>query len=76
MLRPKFVTNLPAPRILFYKILLHTDGSRILHTLILKHYNDFDLLDRLNSERGKDEVTYFSVGDVFCIHLGTKYAGV
>ena len=27
-----------------------------------------------SSERGKDEVTYFYVGDVFCIDLGTKYA--
>ena len=50
----------------------YTDGSRILHTLLVKHYND--LLDRQSSERGKDEVTYFYVGDVFCIHLGTKYA--
>ena len=25
-------------------------------------------------EQGKDEVTYFFVGDIFCIHLGTKYA--
>ena len=51
---------------------LCTDGSRILHTLLVKHFNT--LLDRLSSERGKDEVTYFYVGDVFCIHLGTKYA--
>ena len=50
----------------------HTDGSKILHTLLVKHYND--LLDRQSSERGQDEVTYFYVGDVFCIHLGTKYA--
>ena len=49
-----------------------TDGSRILHTLLVKHYND--LLDRQSSEQDKDEVTYFYVGDVFCIHLGTKYA--
>ena len=55
-------------------VLLHllTDGSRILHTLLVKHYND--LLDRQSSERGKNEVTYFFVGDVFCIHLETKYA--
>ena len=52
--------------------LIHTDGSRILHTLLVKHYND--LLYRLSSERGKDEVTYFYVGDIFCIHLGTKCA--
>ena len=55
-----------------YIFKLHTDGCKILHTLIVKHYND--LLDRQSSERGKDEVTYFYVGDVFCIHLGTKYA--
>ena len=51
---------------------IYTDGSRILHTLLVKHYND--LLYRLSSERDKDEVTYFYVRDVFCIHLGTKYA--
>ena len=51
----------------------NTDGNKILHTLLLvKHYNDF--LDRQSSERSRDEVTYFYVGDVFCIHLGTKYA--
>ena len=32
------------------------------------------LLGRQSSERGRDEVTYFSFGDLFCIHLGTKYA--
>ena len=32
------------------------------------------MLDRESSERGKDEVSYFYVEDVFCIHLGTKYA--
>ena len=46
-----------------------TDGNNILHTLLVKHYND--LLERQRSERGKDEVSYFYVGDVFCIHLGT-----
>ena len=51
---------------------MHADGSKTLHTLLVKHYNDF--LDRQSSERVKDEVTYFYVGDVFCIHLGTKYA--
>ena len=52
--------------------LICTDGSRILHTLLVKHYNG--LLDNQSSEQGKDEVTYFYVGDFFCIHLGTKYA--
>ena len=32
------------------------DGSTILHTLLVKHYND--LLDNQSSEQGKDEVTY------------------
>ena len=51
----------------------HTDGSKILHTKL--HSKALhDLLHRQKSERGKDEVTYFYVGDVFCIHLGTKYA--
>ena len=54
------------------KFLVHTDGSRILYTLLVKHYND--LLDRQSSERDKDEVTYFYFGDVFCLHLGSKYA--
>ena len=50
-------------------ILRHnTDGSRILHTLLVKHYNG--LLYRQSSEWGKDEVTYFYVGDVFVYTLG------
>ena len=40
----------------------YTDGSKTLYTLLVKHCND--LLDRQSSERGKDEVTYFYVGDV------------
>ena len=47
-----------------------TDGSRILHTLLVKHCND--LLDRQNYERGKDEVhilTYMS-GTFFVYTLG------
>ena len=50
----------------------HTDAKISLHTLLVKYYND--LLGRLCSERDRDEVTYFSVGDLFYIHLGTKYA--
>ena len=50
-----------------YNPLLSTDGSRILHTLLVKHYND--LLDRQSSERGKNEVTYFYVGDFFVYTL-------
>ena len=46
--------------------------SSILHTLLVKDYNE--LLDRQSSEWDKDEVIYFYVGHVFCIHLGTKYA--
>ena len=47
-----------------------TDGCNILHTLLIKHYND--LLERQSYEWGKDEFSYFNVGDVFCIHLRTK----
>ena len=43
-----------------------------LHTLLVKYYND--LLGTQNSERGMNEVTFFYVGDLFCIHLDTKYA--
>ena len=32
-----------------------TDGNNILHTLLVKHYND--LLDRQSSKRSRDEVT-------------------
>ena len=45
-----------------------TDGSKILHILLVKRYND--LLDIQSSERDKDEVTYFIAGLVFCKHLG------
>ena len=46
--------------------------QKFTHTLLLKHSKD--LLERYSSERGKDEVSYFYAEDVFCIHLGTKYA--
>ena len=42
-------------------------------TLVVKHYND--LLGSQTSEVGRDEVTFFYVGGLFCIHLGTM-AGV
>ena len=45
-----------------------TDGNNILHTPIVKHYND--LVGRQSSERGKDEVSYFYVGEVFVYTLG------
>ena len=48
------------------KATIYTDGCNILHTLLVKHYND--LLDRPSSELGRDEFTQFYVGDVFCIH--------
>ena len=44
------------------------DAQISLHTLLVKYYND--LLGRQSSERGRDEVTYFYVGGLFC----TKYA--
>ena len=46
---------------------IYTDVEISLHTILVKYYND--LLGRQSSERGRDEVTYFSVGD-----LGTEYA--
>ena len=49
-----------------------TDAEVSLHTLLVKYYNY--LLGRQSSERGRDEVTYFSIGDLFCTQLGTKYA--
>ena len=52
--------------------ILHTHGGRCLTTLLVMHCND--LLDRQSSEWGREEVTYFYVGDVFCIYLGTMYA--
>ena len=44
----------------------------MIHTLLVKYFND--LLDGHKSEWSIDKVTYFYVGDLFCIHLGTKYA--
>ena len=52
--------------------LVCTDAEISLHTLLVKYFND--LLGRQSSERGRDEVTSFYVGDLFCIHLDTKYA--
>ena len=49
----------------------YTDGCKMLHTILVKHYND--LLETQRSEQGKDEVTFFYVGDVLCIHLGSRY---
>ena len=54
------------------KNLIGTHGDKNLHTLLVKHFND--LLGGQKSERSIDKVTYFYVGDLFCIHLGTKYA--
>ena len=50
---------------------LCTQGCISFTTLLVKCYND--LLDRQSSGRGRDEVTYFSVGYNFWIHLGTTY---
>ena len=69
---PTYHKNLHDDSAYRFTMYICTDGSRILHTLLVKHFNT--LLDRLNSERDKDEVTYFYVGDIFCIHLGIKYA--
>ena len=53
-------------------VLLSTHRVILLHTLLVKYYND--LFGRQNSVRDMDEVTFFYVGNLFCIHLGTKYA--
>ena len=51
----------------------HTEGCSLTNLLVKYYYND--LLDRQSSGRGKDEVTYFYVGDIFVNrYLGTKYA--
>ena len=50
----------------------HTHGDKNLHTLLVKHFND--LLNGQTCERSIDKVTYFYVEELFCIHLGTKYA--
>ena len=49
-----------------------THGSRYLTTLLVKYFND--LLNGQSSERTRDKVTFFYVGDVLWIHLGSKYA--
>ena len=66
-----YVTR-PFLGIFLFKIFRCTDGDNILHTPIVKQYND--LLERQCSVQGKNEVSYFYVGEVFCIHHGTKYA--
>ena len=59
-------------RSLFLKVNKYTHGPRSLTTLLVKYYNG--LLDAQSSERSRDEVTFFYVGDILCIHLGCKYA--
>ena len=54
------------------KFLRHTHGGENLTTLLVKYFND--LLGDQSSERSRDEVTFFYVGVVLCIHLGSKYA--
>ena len=51
---------------------VRTHGSRSLTTLLVKYFND--LLDGHSSERSRNKVTFFYVGGVLCIHLGSKYA--
>ena len=49
----------------------YTHGDKNLHTLLVKHFND--LLNGQRSEKSIGKVTFY-VGNLFCIHLGTKYA--
>ena len=50
---------------------LHTDTQISLHTLLVKYFKYNDLLGS-QSSGDRDEVTYFFVGNVFCVHLGFK----
>ena len=43
-----------------------------MHTGAKIYFND--LLDAQRSERNRNEVTFFYVWDVLCIHLSSKYA--
>ena len=53
----------------------HTDVQESLNTLLIKYVKYYnDLLDSQSSGRGRVEVTYFYVGEVFCMCLGTLYA--
>ena len=51
---------------------VYTHGGENLTTLLVKYFND--LLGIQTSERNMYKVTFFFVGDVLCIHLGSKYA--
>ena len=46
----------------------------MLHTLLIKHYND--LLEKQRSEQVKDEVSYFYVGEIFFLKIGITRAKV
>ena len=46
---------------------IYTHGYINLTTLLVKHYND--LLTRRRSGRARNEVTYFSVGDVTTMEI-------
>ena len=54
----------------FLAIIEYTNVSKILHTLLVKHYNDS--LDRQSSEWGRDEVTYFYVGAFLVLHTAAE----
>ena len=50
----------------------YTRGLKSNHSARVKYFNDF--LSSQTSKWDRDEVTFFNVGNLFCIHLGTKYA--
>ena len=58
--------------ILKSNMIRYTDVQINLDIAVVSHYNDY--LDRLNCRRGRGEVIYFYVGNVFYIYLGSKYA--
>ena len=51
---------------------VHTHWVILLPNVLVKYY--YDYLDRQSSGRGRGGVTYLYVGDVFVIHLASKYA--
>ena len=58
---------------LWYVVCGHTDAEISLHTLLMMYLYYNDLLGRLSSERGRSEFTNIYVGELFFVHLGTKY---
>ena len=72
LLRWVTIGNGLSPKAALKLVQIGTHGDKMLHTLLVKRFNDLPYGQK--SQRSIDKVTYFYVGDLFCIHLGTKYA--